>query len=413
MGKGPSSADHPLASPRRRATGESMRSASWIRIAALAGSLLLAACGTLPRDAFDPTEQRIGAPAGLPGVRFSAADADAAISQSEVVRNRRQQSDRFDVLALSGGGANGAWGAGLLAGWSKTGERPEFDVVTGVSTGALAAPFAFLGPSWDEHLHASYTDGGTEGLLSFRALTLFRGPALFSAAPIRKMVNSYATPVMLERIAAEHAKGRRLLVATTNLDTQETVVWDMGAIASVGDARALHLFREVLVASASVPGVFPPVMVDVDGPSGQFQEMHVDGGVTTPFFTAPEAMLLWAGPGGELHKGRLFVVINGQIGSTFGVTRGNLRAILTRSFDAMSKASTRTHLTATAAFAQRNGLVLEISEIPDEAEAQGLNFSAENMRALFEQGFARGASGEAWRAPEAPAPKPEPEPTEP
>ncbi len=384
-----------------------MRVAPWIRTIALAGALLAAACGTLPRDSFEPIEQRVGAPLGLGGVRFSAADADAAINQSEVVRDRRQRGGRFDVLALSGGGANGAWGAGLLAGWSKTGERPEFDVVTGVSTGALAAPFAFLGPTWDEHLHASYTDGGTEGLISFRALTLFHGPALFSAAPIRKLVNSYATPVMLERIAAEHAKGRRLLVATTNLDTQETVVWDMGAIAAVGDARALHLFREVLIASASIPGVFPPVMIDVDGPGGRFQEMHVDGGVTTPFFTAPESMLLWAGPGGETRKGRLFVVINGQIGATFGVTRGNLRAILSRSFDAMGKASTRTHLTATAAFAERNGLALRISEIPDQAEAQGLNFSTENMRALFEMGFQQGASGDAWRTPGAPEPGPE------
>ncbi|ATQ41569.1 patatin-like phospholipase family protein [Caulobacter mirabilis] len=376
------------------------------RIAALAGALLLAACGTVSREAFDPIDQRIGAPAGLSDVRYSAADANAAMSKSTIIKERRERPGDFNVLALSGGGANGAYGAGVLAGWTAAGKRPQFDVVTGVSTGALTAPFAFLGSQWDDRLKAAYTDGGTEGMISFKAITVFKGPSFFSAAPVRHLVETYVTPEMLKAIAAEHAKGRRLLVATTNLDTQETAIWDMGAIATRaarGDNHALELFHNVLVASASIPGVFPPVMIEMDGPSGVFREMHVDGGVTTPFFTVPEAMMLWTDPQGAVHKGNLYVVINGQVGSQFGVTKGNLLGILARSYDAMSKASTRLHLAATAAFAQRNGLTMEVSEIPDEAEAQGLNFKADNMLKLFQMGYDRAAAGEAWRDPAAPA----------
>jgi len=375
------------------------------RVIAIASFVLLAACGTVPRDAFDPLDQRLANPAGLSDVRFTASEAGSAVRNAEPVFNR-VQSERggVTILALSGGGANGAYGAGVLAGWSKAGNRPRFDMVTGVSTGALAAPFAFLGPDWDARMEAAYTDGGTEGLISLKAFKIFGSPAFFSAAPIRNLVEEYVDAKMLRAIAGEHAKGRRLLVATTNLDTQETMVWDMGAIAKRGDAAAVKLFQDVLVASASIPGVFPPVMIGMDGPSGRFSEMHADGGVMTPFFTVPESMLLWTDPDGGVHKGALYVLINGQVGSTFGVTKGNLVGILSRSYDAMSKASTRTLLAATAAFAERNGLTMRISEIPDEAEAGGLNFKADNMRRLFKMGYDRGVAGKAWHEPTKPAP---------
>ena len=375
------------------------------RIAALLALLLLGACGTLPRDAFDPLDTRVAAPAGLTDVRFAASDADAALTNSGPIR-ARIEADKgdFTVLALSGGGANGAWGAGVLAGWTKTSQRPRFDVVTGVSTGALAAPFAFLGPDWDARMEAAYTDGGTDELISLKALAPFRGPSLFSAAPVRRLVETYVDADMLRAIAIEHARGRRLLVATTNLDAQETTIWDMGAIAARGGPGAITLFQDILVASSSIPGVFPPVMIGMDGPTGRFSEMHADGGVMTPFFTVPESMLLWTDPGGGVHRGVLYVLINGQVGSSFGVTRGSLVGILARSWDAMSKASTRTTLAATVGFADRNGLTVRISEIPDEAEAQGLNFKADNMRKLFRMGYDRAVAGDAWHAPDKPGP---------
>lgn len=376
------------------------------RIAALfAVLLLLGGCGTLPRDAFDPLDARVAVPSGLADVRFAAGDAEASLTNSGPIRERIEaDKGDFSVLALSGGGANGAYGAGVLAGWTKAGDRPRFDVVTGVSTGALAAPFAFLGPDWDARMEAAYTDGGTDELISLKALAPFRGPSLFSAAPVRHLVETYVDAEMLRAIAVEHAKGRRLQVATTNLDTQETTVWDMGAIAARADPSAIKLFQDILVASSSIPGVFPPVLIGVDGPTGRFSEMHADGGVMTPFFTVPESMLLWTDPGGGVHRGALYILINGQVGASVGVTRGSLVGILARSWDAMSKASTRTTLAATVGFAERNGLAVRISEIPDAAEAQGLNFKADNMRKLFRMGYDRALAGEAWHAPAKPGP---------
>lgn len=373
------------------------------RIAALSALLLLGACGTLSREAFDPATARIATPAALADVRFAASDTDAAMTSAGPIRARiAADKGDFTVLALSGGGANGAYGAGVLAGWTRAGQRPRFDVVTGVSTGALAAPFAFLGPDWDARMEAAYTDGGADQLISFKALAPLRGPSLFSAAPIRRLVEAYVDGAMLQAIAAEHARGRRLLVATTNLDSQETTVWDMGAIATRGDADAVRLFQDILVASSSIPGVFPPVIIGADGPAGRFSEMHADGGVMTPFFTVPESMLLWTDPGGGVHRGALYILINGQVGSSFGVTRGSLVGILARSWDAMSKASTRTTLAATVGFADRNGLAVQISEIPDEAQAEGLNFKADNMRRLFRMGYDRALAGKAWHPPDKP-----------
>lgn len=373
------------------------------RIAALSALLLLGACGTLSREAFDPATARIATPAALADVRFAASDTDAAMNSAGPIRARiAADKGDFTVLALSGGGANGAYGAGVLAGWTRAGQRPRFDVVTGVSTGALAAPFAFLGPDWDARMEAAYTDGGADQLISFKALAPLRGPSLFSAAPIRRLVEAYIDGAMLQAIAAEHARGRRLLVATTNLDSQETTVWDMGAIATRGDADAVKLFQDILVASSSIPGVFPPVIIGADGPTGRFSEMHADGGVMTPFFTVPESMLLWTDPGGGVHRGALYILINGQVGSSFGVTRGSLVGILARSWDAMSKASTRTTLAATVGFADRNGLAVQISEIPDEAQAEGLNFKADNMRRLFRMGYDRALAGKAWHPPDKP-----------
>ncbi len=365
-------------------------------VAAVLGTLLLAACGTMPRAAFTPLQQAAAEPAGLADVRFNAGDAHEALGRSTVLSERRTTRRDFAVLSLSGGGANGAYGAGVLKGWTGHGDRPEFDVVTGVSTGALAAPFAYLGPSWDDRLEEAYTSGEVEGLISLRSMAALVAPAFFSADPVRRLVEKYVTPGMLRAVAAEHARGRRLLVATTNLDTQETVIWDMGAIATRGDDKALTLFQDVLVASAAIPGVFPPVMIESEGPGGPIREMHADGGVTAPFVSVPESLMLWTAPDGAQMRGRLYVLINGQMGSTFGITKGNLVGILARSYDAMSKASTRTLLLATAAFAERNNLSLQITAVPDDTEASGLN-----MRRLFRLGRERAAAGEACTTPAA------------
>lgn len=356
---------------------------------------LLSACGSISRDLFTERDLAAASPQGFPGLRFNANDRDAVLRFSESMTALK--SDRpFNVLALSGGGANGAYGAGFLAGWSARGDRPAFDLVSGVSTGALSAPLAFLGPAYDNRLRDAYLSPEVSGILSRRNAAFLSIPGLFRSDALRKLVETYVNLDLLNEIAAEHRKGRRLLVATSNLDTEETVVWDMGAIAQGGDARAVKLFQDVLVASASIPGVFPPALIQVSGQGRALSEMHADGGVTTPFFIVPEALLSWKAPETAGPQAHVYVLINGQIGTSFGFTKGDSLSILARSYDSMSKAQARVQLAASRAFAERNGATFAYSAIPSDVLADSLNFKPENMKRLYDFGYRQGASGTAW-----------------
>ncbi|WAC58426.1 patatin-like phospholipase family protein [Brevundimonas sp. SL130] len=370
-------------------------------------ALSVASCGTLDRPV-GPLRLADGALVPAQDPRIRANDAARLEALTEEVGARLSKAQPFSVLALSGGGANGAYGAGVLVGWTERGDRPVFDMVTGVSTGALAAPFAFAGSEWDAQLGQAYTGGGASNLLSWRSLAIFLYPSLFSAGALRKLVEDNVTPDLLQAIAREHAKGRRLLVATTNLDSEETVIWDMGLLASQNDDNSRALFKEVLVASASIPGVFPPVLIAGLQPDlTVVMEMHADGGINSPFLAIPENLSLWTRGPNQPGGGALYVVVNGQVGRNEGVTPGRLTAILMRSYDSMSKASLRTHLATTAAFAQRNGMSLSLAAIPDNVEASSLKFDQKTMSALFDLGRARGRSADGWThldlAPSTPA----------
>ena len=367
-------------------------------------ALGLCACGSLSRPVFQASDLAGPPPQGLGDIRFNASDKDAAVRFGDPARKRAVAQRTFDVLALSGGGSNGAYGAGVLVGWTKRGERPEFDIVTGVSTGALTAPFAFLGPSWDARLTEAYTGKEAGRILKPRGLGVLFHPSFYSSAALRQLVDAYVTDDMLQAIVAEHRRGRRLLIATTNLDTEETVIWDMGAIASRGDENSKALFKSVLVASTSIPGVFPPALIEVQGKGRALSEMHVDGGVTIPFFVAPESLLLWTAAKNSARPGRMYVIVNGKVDGSFGFTKGGALSILGRSWDAMSKALMRTHLAASYGFARRNGGQLFYSAIPDSADADtsGLDFDAKNRAALFQLGRERAEAGWAWALPDDP-----------
>lgn len=361
-------------------------------------ALALAGCGTLERPV-GPLRIASESLIRVQDPRIRANDTVKLQALADEMASRLGQSERpQSLLALSGGGANGAYGAGVIVGWTERGDRPMFDVVTGVSTGALAAPFAFLGSDWDDELRQAYVGGGADQLLSARTFAAFRGPSLFSSRVLRNLVDQNVTPELLRAIAAEHAKGRRLLVATTNLDTEETVIWDMGVLAAQGDDDALTLFRDVLVASASIPGIFPPVLIAGVTENGEIvQDMHVDGGVNTPFLAIPEDLLLWTNPARSRRgSNALYVIVNGQVGRNTAVTPGRLSGILARTYDSTSKASLRLSLAATAAFASRNGMTVEMSSIPDNVAASSLKFDSASMQALFEMGRARSAGGAAW-----------------
>lgn len=340
--------------------------------------------------------------AGFEGVRLSVEEAeDSLMAAADRLAPLRAPWAReaFNILAISGGAAGGAYGAGILVGLTRAGRRPDFAIVTGVSTGALIAPFAFLGPSWDERLTDAYTGGHVADMLGIGRLAPGSG-AIFKTETLDKLVAKYVDEEMLGCIAAEHAKGRRLLVATTDLDRQRTVIWDMGEIASRGGPEALSLFRTVLVASGSLPGIFPPKRIVCQADGVLYEEMHVDGGVTTPLFLMPEALLRWRKLGQRLARSQVYAIVNTVLDQAPRTTQNNIAAILIRSFDTMLRFSYRHAIEVTAAFCARHRLPFSVASIPDPGEAFSMmSFDTASMRRNFDNAVQRAMGDNLWVTP--------------
>ena len=226
----------------------------------------------------------------------------------------------FRILALSGGGAEGAFGAGALVGLARSGVRPQFSVVTGVSTGALIAPFGFLGPQWDSQLTEAYTSGRLEHFLQPRGLGVIFGSSAYRGSPLEHVVEHYLTDTLISALAREAGAGRLLLVATTNVFTGETVVWDLGSIAMNGGDQAKALVRDVLVASASVPGLFPPVIIRVRMGGALVTETHIDGTATAPFLVPAGFMPNARRDAPSSSPAGVYVIVDGHLSEepTFG-----------------------------------------------------------------------------------------------
>lgn len=367
-------------------------------------ALGLGACASGARSSFDIQDRDAARPMGLvaqPGhpIRvYLDADDRAELFQRAFREGVPLGPDGvLDFIALSGGGSNGAFTAGLMKGWSETGERPDFEVVTGVSTGALAAPFVFLGSDYDDELADAYTGGAAVGLLQPQGIGALFGSGIYKPEPLRALVEHYVDADLLRAVAAEYARGRVLLVATTDLDSQRGVSWDLGAIATQGTPEALELFRSVLVASASIPGAFPPVLIQSDNAGLEFEEMHVDGGVTTPFLAVPETLWSFREPSGTLRAARFYVVINGRTNPGFEITRDTPQGVLGRSIDILLRAAMITTLAGNRAFADTNDLFFRYAALPDDSEASALDFSVESMSAVYEVGRKGAVDGTAWR----------------
>ncbi|MBE7199037.1 MAG: patatin-like phospholipase family protein [Parafilimonas terrae] len=367
-------------------------------IAAVGLAAQAVACGSMPRTSYTAQQAAMASIPGVPGARVFADASVEAIG--ELVAHPQRRAGGFSYLALSGGGGDGAYGAGVLNGWSQTGTRPEFTLVSGVSTGALIAPFAFLGSAYDPYLTEFYTSGVAETLVQAPSLTnIVFGSGLFGDGRLRDLIGRYVTADLLNAIAEEHAKGRRLLVVTTNLDSQRAVIWNMGAIAASTVPNRVELFRDVLAASASIPAVFPPQFIDVSAGPAQFQEMHVDGSVVTPVFTLPQSLLLRDGRlPRAAGKAQIYVVINGRLEPDFEVTQDNALAIVGRSFTTASRARSRAALAATYALARANNIAFNLTYVdetaPKATAAQG--FSTAYMQALYNNGIEKGRSGHLW-----------------
>ncbi|KAB1070961.1 patatin-like phospholipase family protein [Methylobacterium planeticum] len=357
----------------------------------------LAACSSVPRIPYTAEQ---GAFATVPGIPAARAFADASTETfSEMAGRPEARRQAFTYLALSGGGGDGAYGAGVLNGWTASGTRPEFSLVSGVSTGALIAPFAFLGPAYDAYLTEFYTSGVAETLVQSPSLTnVLFGSGLFGDGRLRDLIGRYVTADLLAAVAAEHAKGRRLLVVTTNLDSQRAVIWNMGAIASSGAPNAVDLFRDVLTASASIPAVFPPQLIDVQAGNAAFQELHVDGSVVTPVFTLPQSFLLRDGRLRTNGRANIYVVINGRLEPEFDVTRNNTLSIVERSFTTGSRARSRAALATTYAFTRANRIGFNLTYIDERAPTASAarGFDTGYMRQLYQSGYDKARTGAFW-----------------
>ena len=295
-------------------------------------------------------------------------------------------------LAISGGGSDGAYGAGVLTGWTESGTRPEFSVVTGVSIGALIAPFAFLGPRYDEEVHKNFTTIGAADIFEDRTTR----DSLFDFWPLKRLVEQRVTAKLLSEIAAEHTRGRRLFVVTTNLNSGRRVVWNMGAIASRGDEAALKLFREVLLASSSIPGFFSPVLIEVEANGKKFHEMHSDGTLTAPFFVLPESMLSASGGAGKPFS-QLYIIVNSKLGPEFSMPDRNIPGVLGRSIAVALTAALRAELMLISVGAQRHDFTLRIAHVdPAFNHPSRGPFDGKYMQALYEFGVAAGKAGTAF-----------------
>jgi len=363
----------------------------------LLSASLLALQGCAHTAIREPTSSQADEPNAIrtlgPDQRFSTLP-----SESVARRVRAQRAGQpVTILALSGGGADGAFGAGALVGLTRSALRPQFSVVTGVSTGALIAPYAFLGPDWDDKLVEVYTSGSAEHLLHSRGLAAFFGSSVYSGTPLKQLVERYATDALIQAVAREASTGRLLLVATTDVSTGEPVIWDLGSIAMNGGANAKALFRDVLVASASVPGLFPPVVIRVQEQQALYDEVHVDGTVSVPFFVPLAFVEPTRGASDPSHGVVVYVIVDGRLSEQPAPLRLRARSILTRSVSAGLNHMLRTTLELTATDAELEGAQFQFAAIPlAYPELHSFDFRTQSMRSLFQYGYRCAQAGRLW-----------------
>jgi hypothetical protein len=352
----------------------------------------------------------------MPDVRTWAGRPDAA-QELDLAKSFAQESEtdfpraadgsvRYAHLALSGGGASGAFGAGFLDGWTTSKQRPVFKIVTGVSTGALMAPFAFLGPDFDDALRDFYTTTRTRDIFVLGSLftQLLWGEALADTGPLAALIERHVDTDFMRRIAEAHQRGRRLYLGTTDLDARRFVVWNMGLIATSGRPEALALFRKIMLASASIPVAFPPVFFEVEFEAGgpRYDEMHVDGGVGARVFlnggVFRGSIIRDRGGHGGVGYEDIFIIHNGQLVPIPAAISRSLAAIAARVIDASGRAAAIGDLFRIFSYAQVEQAGFQWITIPDDVALGGTEFfDPAQMQALYDLGFRMAAAaGGGW-----------------
>lgn len=305
-----------------------------------------------------------------------------------------------NILVLSGGGANGAFGAGVLAGWTASGQRPTFDVVTGASTGALIAPFAFLGPDYDETIYQLYATATRDTIYKPKILSgLISGSALSDTTSLKKQIDKHITPKLVEEIAHAFQKGRRLFIVTTHFDAMRPMFWDIGYIATHRKNDAVTLIRQVMLASASVPVLFPPVPISWEVNGQQFTELHVDGGMTRSVFAYPSQLNIKALDQQENIKldRKFYLIINGNSSLAYAPAPVDVLGIAERTINGLLQHQTHADIERIYHLAQRDNIEFNIIEIPDSFNANGAtDFDSTYMNNLLAIGKEIGKQADFW-----------------
>jgi predicted acylesterase/phospholipase RssA len=373
-------------------------------------SVLLAGCAMMtPRNVLPEASVSGVELEGFHNIRFwgdapardiaAIVKADPANGGGRMTPGSATHRTMSNLLAISGGAEGGAFGAGLLVGWSETGTRPAFDLVTGVSSGALIAPFAFLGRERDAQLREIFTSYGRKDIYTYNVSGLLAGAALADDTPLSELIAKYVDEAFLAEIARERMKGRILLIGTTNLDAQRPVLWDMGRIAMSNNREALQLFRKILLASATLPGVFAPVRIEVRAGGRNYDELHVDGGVTRQVFVAP-SIFAFVPPdqtAGKPASRRLYVIRNGKIDPEWQPVDERVLSVTQRSLSTLIKNQGIGDLYRIYAITKRDGIDFNLASIPASfSQSADEPFDRKYMIALFDRGYQLGSDHYAW-----------------
>jgi predicted acylesterase/phospholipase RssA len=377
-------------------------------IACITLSLSIMGCSALERKSAVPAQALSKAQiSGLPSVRYlisTQAGVDALVDdviQVEAARGKKGFTGDANYLALSGGGDDGAFGAGLLVGWSKQGSRPAFNLVTGISTGALIAPFAYLGKDYDPILQQVYTNIKPSDVYIQRGiLSGIFSDGLADSSPLYGLISKYVDNDFLKKIAYEYnTNGRWLLIGTTNIDAGQPVIWNMGRIATIGSPEALELFKRIMLASASIPGAFPPVMFDflLDGQA--FQEMHVDGGASTQVFLYPASASSKAKELGIQRRTnrQAYVIRNSRLDPRWSETERRTLSVAGRAISQLIQTQGIGDLYRIYNTAQSDNVGFNLAYIgSDFNEPHTEEFDTKYMNALFQYGYAHAIKGYPW-----------------
>jgi predicted acylesterase/phospholipase RssA len=370
--------------------------------------IALSACAHVPdRDPLPEEGAEDASVLGIPRARMWG-DAPPLWVHEWMERTSAEVKERFSgvygkphtYLAISGGGSDGAFAAGLLLGWTEAGDRPEFTVVTGISAGALVAPFAFLGPEYDYVLSEVTARLDEDDVFKKRRLLkAIRSDAFATTEPLQALIAKYVDEEVMEKIAEEHRKGRVLNIGTANLDSMRPVIWRIGAIANSGHPKSLELIRAILLASASIPGAFPPVIIPVEYDGEVYDELHVDGGAASQVFLYPVSLDLEEVEERLKVKGRskVYVIRNSRLDPKYRQLENKLIPIAGRSIESLVRTQGIGDLYRIYLETCRDGLDFHLAYIPETFDADPEHqFDPSYMTMLFDMAYDAAAAGYPW-----------------